>query len=275
MTLLDLQSPGDFFPPLQDGDETPEFLRWAIGYECGIREQFCGDELEDLHRHLRPLAAASEAIRRTDGSHCERVYVRHQNEEYELNSQEVLSFYGASDLQDVACLNCPANSLASTLVNCIGIVARLQSCDAFTEAIEARVDAIPDALLLIPRTTPAWYGLWARSPIFGHRLRVTSQLVSSALLQVPEPTRPLRELARAMQSALTLNVPLHVRIQPPGIVAKRRWHIPAHCGFCGGARQPKLPTCRICGSTNQWQSGEKRHLIGIRPYRRVNKIGST
>lgn len=266
MATLQLDSPGACFPPLQDGDETPEFLRWAIDFQCGPREQHRGANLEALFRQLRPLAALGDAQLqgRVNSSHW--VFASANAIRYEFNAIEILNFYGASSSTEVPCLTCPANTVTNHFPNCIGILSRGTTTEEFISALEVAIESNPSA---IPKTSPRWYGLWTDSPLQGERLKIQTQLVAAATSQLATISRSVSDLLRGLQSACELNLPFHVQLHPLGFVHSGRWKIPAHCGYCSGVRAPRQRVCNICRRENAWKSSEKRHLLGIRPYRAV------
>lgn len=264
MATLHLDSPGAFFPPLQDGDETPEFVRWAIDYQCGPRETHRGDALEALFRQLRPLAALGEAHaerRIHSGGQAIATYTAAQ---YEFDVAEILNFYGAASLSEVPCLACPANGAGAHFPNCLGILSRGPHLEPFISALELQLAAAPPA---IPTTSPRWYGVWAESPLHGERLEASAELVEAALARLATTPTAISRLLEAMRTASRLQLQLHVQLQPPGVIDQGRWLLPAHCGHCGGPRAPRQRVCKICRQEKAWKSAEKRHLIGIRPYR--------
>lgn len=266
MATLHLDSPGAFFPPLQDGDQTPEFIRWAIDYECPPRETHQGDDLEILFRQLRPLAALGEAQAEGRITSNTRAQASANDVQYEFYVAEILNFYGAASLTEVSCLACPANGAGNHFPNCIGILSRGPHLEPFISALDlALVNAPP----LIPVTAFRWYGFWAQSPLQGDRLLASANLVDAALSTLAAKPSEIIRLLEAMRTASQLKQHLYVQLQPPGVIEQGRWLIPAHCGHCGAIRAPRQRVCKICRNEKAWKSAEKRHLIGIRPYREV------
>jgi hypothetical protein len=270
MARLCFESPGAFFPPLQEGDETPEFVRWAMEYACRPREQHVGNNLESLFRQLRPLAALGDAQRESRLTQNHRAFACDRTLSYEFDATEILSFYGASALTEVPCLTCPANASSERFPNCIGIISRSNSIEPFIDALASEAELLST---LIPVTSPRWYGFWVDSPLQGERLRNSASLVDSILAGLKVIPMPLAALQSAMHTACERKAPFHVQLNPPGAVRDGRWEIPAHCGYCGGLRAPRQRVCKICHREKAWKSAEKRHLIGIRPYREVKPNG--
>lgn len=266
MARLSWESAGAFFPPLREGDETPEFVRWAIEYACGPREQHLGGDLESLFRQLRPLAALGEGQRENRLTPAHRVIARDGELNYEFDGMEILSFYGASALDEVPCWNCPANAPSEHFPNCLGIISRSSSIEPFIDALGS---AIKESQGHIPRTSPPWYGFWAESPMQGQRLRQSASIIDSVLAQGVTTAKPLLGLQSALHAAFQQRAAFHVQLHPPGVVRDGRWEIPPHCGYCGGLREPRQRVCKICRREKEWQSAERRHLLGIRPYRVV------
>lgn len=269
MARLYLESPGAFFPPLREGDETPEFLRWAIEYRCPPREQYLGDDLEGLFRQLRPLAAVGE----THGSEnldSEQAITSTDQDQYEFDAAEVLAFYSVAGLKDVPCWNCPANGEAARFPKCIGIFSRSEGSDEFVVALERELVATKPH---IPRTTPKWYGIWADSPLRGERLQLTANIIESATHQLTAEFRPATDLLLGLKTAGKLNASLHTQLLPSGLIRDGRWELPAHCGYCGGVRAARQRICKICKHDDRWKSPEKRHPMGIRPYRPAKRRG--
>ncbi len=268
MARFHLESPGDFFTPLAEGDETPEFLRWAIDYQCGPREQHRGDDLELVLRQLRPLAAVGEAF--ANGNLVGEKAIAHSARGiYEFDFAEVLAYYGVVDPRGVACWSCPANGEATTFPKCIGIFSRSESSNDFMAALEAELESPNWKNALIPVTSPRWYGIWADSPLGGERLEITTAIFEAALHKLTATSRPAADLLHALQTACKLNASVHTQLLPAGAIRNRRWELPAHCGYCSGVRAIRQRACSICGHTNRWKNMEKRFPIGIRPYRAV------
>lgn len=266
MARLHLDSPGAFFPPLVDGDETPEFVRWAIEYECGPREQHRGDDLEAVFRQLRPLAALGDAHSEDRLTPNLRAVARDGVIRYEFDAIDILNFYGSANLSEVPCLTCPANGPLDHFPNCFGVISCGPATEAFFNALEAELDI---ATTLIPSTTPRWYGFWAESPMQDDRLHLSADLLRAALSRLEMKPTGAIALLKAMQTAHKLKLSLHHQLHPPGIVRDGRWEVPAHCGYCGVLRAPRQRVCKICCREKVWKSAEKRRLIGIRPYREV------
>jgi hypothetical protein len=274
MTRLQIDSLGAFFSPLQEGDETPEFLRWAIGYGCGPRDAYEGDDLDLLFRQLRPLAAAGLAIAegRVVGGAC----IAHSCDEsrYQFDLIEVLSFYGAAGPEEVPCRRCPLQEEMSPFPQCLGWVTLEGVRETLLEAIEAAASELGDGAACLPATTPRWYGLWAESPLTGKRLAAAAAILEAALKRLPSPASSLEELIRAMRRAEAQNLPIYAALTPPGVIRGGRWLLPGHCGYCGVVRAPRQRVCKVCRRMDRWRSGEKRRIIGIRPYRRSGGEGA-
>lgn len=264
MATLYLDSPGAFFPPLQEGDETPEFIRWAIDYQCSPREQHRGDQLEGLFRQLRPLAALGDAQAEGRIDSRMRAVALCDATRYEFDAKEILSFYGANEFSEVACLACPANGQTRHFPSCIGIISLGATTKPFFAAIETALTSPPEN---VPVTKPRWYGLWTNSPIEGERLKFQTQIVADILPKLDAQPHSLVALLHGMQTAVELHRPFHVELHPLGFVTNGRWETLAHCGFCGDLRAPRQRVCERCRREDAWKSHEKRHLLGIRPYR--------
>jgi hypothetical protein len=269
MSTLHLDSPGAFFPPLHEGDQTPEFIRWAIDYHCLPREAQRGDDLEQLFRQLRPLAALGDAFREDRVSADLRATAATNNSRYEFSVREILNFYGASEFKEVTCLNCPTNASSENFPQCIGIISRGPAIEEFVDALNRELES---ASAPIPDTTPRWYGFWAESPLHGERLQAQAQLLDSVLQPCVNAPKSLVAFQRGLRTAIALSVPVHVQLHPLGIVRAGRWEIPAHCGYCSALRKPRQRVCKICRREKDWKSAEKRRLIGIRPYRAAKAV---
>lgn len=275
MAQFHLETLGAFFSPLAEGDETPEFIRWAIEYSCKPRECFDGSDVEQLLRQLRPLAAVGEAwasnalieghlARAGDGLHV-----------FEFDALDVLAYYGLKCVSEVPCRSCPANGEQACFPNCIGIMARSRNgaIDHFVTAIEQALKSTSSSYNLVPATNTSWYGLWAGGSLRGRRLVLTRDLVDEAVCRLDGTTRAITNLQMGLKVACELEAIFHVQTLPPGVIRGGRWELPAHCGYCGGVRLNLQRICNICGHTDYWKSPEKRHPLGIRPYRAV-KMGS-
>lgn len=272
MARFHLEMLGQFFPPLAEGDETPEFIRWAVKYSCTPREHFNGEDVEQLHRQLRPLAAVGEAW--AANALVEERFARtgDGHQDYEFDATKVLPYYGASKASEVPCLNCPANGLNASFPKCVGVVSRNGAIEQLIQKIEPLLKSTPSSHHLIPATNTRWYGIWAGGPLFGKRLVLTSSLVDEAVCLLDCQTRAMLDLQLGLRLARELNVAFHVQPLPAGVIRRGRWEIPPYCGFCGGVRINLQRHCKTCGHAGHWKSPEKRHPIGIRPYRAV-KLG--
>lgn len=272
MATLHLDSPGAFFPPLKDGDQTPEFVRWAIDYECPPRESHRGDDLEVVFRQLRPLAALGEAHAEGRINSSGQAIATLNEVQYEFDAAEILNFYGAASPDEVPCLSCPANGVAHHYPSCIGILSRGPHLEPFISALERELETNLTARASIPTTSPRWYGFWSESQLHGERLKASAQLIEAALARLGTTPSPINRLLKAMRTASNREWRLHVQLLPPGVIDQGRWLIPPYCGHCGAIRAPRQRVCKICRHEKSWKSEEKRHLIGIRPYRAVKVV---
>jgi len=177
---------------------------------------------------------------------------------------DALAIYGGLPAVETACGDCPANSTVGTnprpsesptdapsLAGCYGCVA-LPSNEGVLHAATERAIAtnrlVDEIVRLFLKTSPAWYGLWAASPLSAEQCRVLLPIVSALATDHAATDRQLAELHAGLQTSLEAGLPLHARLNPRGRVEGAWWRLARHCALPGsmaGRALAALPGLRL------------------------------
>lgn len=193
---------------------TPQFVRWAIGQACELRELDCMSLPDHSFRQLRGLREYSQGL--SDNRVFEHVCVHAAASVAQLDDcrgffeDEVLDAHGGADAVLGCCTTCPANSMSESTpgvwAGCYGWLpatsgfsfeatikrpADLADSDLktggsqrfdFLSVMELVIDEDPELkrefASAFPQTTPSWFGVWQESTL--------SSLQTKTLLRVVE-----------------------------------------------------------------------------------------
>lgn len=264
---------------------TPSFLVWALEQHCPLRQIAHWQDAERTERLLRAARAYDEA--RAEGRILDGVaFAAGAEDENDLSqvlacrTSEALELYGGEDQVRAACRDCPANALCGhrgrTVAGCLGMWPLPADLDGFCRQVEDCIAAdrtIAAAVPAVETTSPGWYGLWLASPLAGPPAAAIAGLLRQLVLDDPVSATGRDELLLALVAAAGGNIPLHVRLYPPGSVEGPWWSLVSHCGRCQAPWTGSGP-CSVCGRESHPASPKKRHVRGQRPYRPlVNLLG--
>lgn len=252
---------------------TPEFLMWAIEFACSVRGFQNGSDPERTERQLRTARAVSGAER--EGRVFEGVAVRGEEG---FRVEEAMGVYGGSAAVDAACESCPANVLAHEnrriLAGCFGTVVCPWSSESFHAAVNGAVERQCGARDLVPRTTPAWYGLWIGSPLEGKRVEATARILEAVEADEPDAATGLGELVLALCVAKKRGLRVQVAVYPASSDDAGVFALAPHCPKCKMSWRLKLDrgVCAACGYDGFPVPTKKRRARGRRPYFPLTKL---
>jgi hypothetical protein len=250
--------------------ETPEFLAWALQLTCPLRGEQDGSDPERTERQLRAARAASDARRENRVFEGLAVDPPHG---FRLN--EALAIYGGESAVAAACRACPANCVSSPTLRvghaselmyagCYGLTPVGQHVSIAVEQAIEHMGLASEVVNSFPPSTPRWYALWINSPLSMQQLAVVGPLIAAV---------GLSDLAAGCATALSANLPLHVRLYPAGKVEGTWWRLVAHCPRCKGAWPgERSRQCRVCGYVGHPAPDKKRRVRGRRPYARLDHV---
>jgi hypothetical protein len=245
---------------------TPEFLTWAIEFGCPVRGFQDGSDPERTERQLRVARAVSDAER--EGRVFDGVAVKG---DHGFRLEEALEVYGGRAAVEAACPACPANVLATDAspnwVGCYGLVERPSRSEWFDRAVDQALSGQAGAAKWIPRTTPAWYGLWMGSPLAAERALFVARVLELMEEEERKLAKGLDELGVALLAASERGLVVHVAVYPQGSVEAGWFLLAPHCPRCKVtwlARKKQM--CSACGYEGSPAPLRKRRARGRRPY---------
>ena len=252
-----------------DGTQTPEFLVWAIERRCPLRQIAGFEDPERTERHLRTLRAYSDAA--ADGRVFEGICAAPPNG---FCVDDALTLYGGLAAAVEACRGCPANALQkenpNSLAGCFGTVPLPNNESEVHAAVEDAIDRLnlrANVLANFPATTPAWYGLWMRSPLDAPRALLLKFILRNAGGSDPDYLRAMNQMILGLSAAYEHALPLHVRHYPRGEVRGTWWNLVPHCQACNSPwPDAQREQCQVCGYGGHPASTPKRRARGTRPY---------
>jgi hypothetical protein len=179
---------------------------------------------------------------------------------------------GGLDGLRLLCADCPANTLSPNPGGCAGFIFQEPEdpeLEAELKEIIARLGLDDRLAEFFIRTTPIWYGLWARSPLTEGAMDLLDQVLRRVARERAERgfsnsweaanVARLKAFVRATRLSRIHGLALRVSMAPPGHADFGDCVIHAHCPRCkafakGVPRwQPKYPPtpcqCHVCGMT--------------------------
>jgi len=249
--------------------DTPEFLVWALEFECLIRGFQDGSDPERTERQLRAARVVSDARRE------ERVFEGlcvDPPDGFRLD--EALAVYGGVETVEHSCGDCPANALAETktgtLAGCYGIVPLPDDPKPVHDAIERGTEqAYPNLEWsnVCVATNPRWYGLWLDSPFQAEQLFVRFRVLEAAAIENEVARRGIGQLVTGLNVAFNADCRVHVALYPRGHVEDGSWRLAAHCPHCKAPwNNAHRQQCKVCNFVGHPADDKKRKARGKRPY---------
>ncbi len=213
---------------------TPQFVRWAISYNCSFRDAG-GENLPD--RTFRQLRGVREFSRATAEMRVFEDYCIHRDavsgapeKARGFHKNEVLASLGEQDFVSKTCQQCPANALSdfrsTAWAGCYGVLAATSGFDFetlqaasvdfenlenysiyqpgrfdFVELMEQAFDELtlevePD---LFPLTSPRWFGVWRDGGFNRHQLSMLAELLECINKRCLDSNASLPEISEVVQ----------------------------------------------------------------------------
>ena len=211
---------------------TPQFVRWAVDFECELREEGTGRSPAATFRQLRSLASISEGVldRRCYRGFCfssstveqlAKAPAKHLKADDVANIKaipirEVVEWFGGIEQINRACGNCPVNGnptendATARWAGCFGYLStdpgwsvdRAHSDFQLNEVLVGIVDQflsnnLDDFCRAFPAQPPhaGWYGLWLSTELRGLQLKLLEGVLDE-LIQHVESNSGLEESAK-------------------------------------------------------------------------------
>ena len=270
---------------------TPPFVRWAIRFDCPLRELSESDLPDMTFRQLRGLRELSHGIR-------QRRVVQGICIHPDLNEsvdtakgffvEEICEVFGGLEHVETCCHRCHANACqrsASTAqrsdtsiwAGCYGwLPARFEEID-YIQEVQAALDEQGIQLTLDDgnRVTPSWYGLWQIHRWQGARLKHLEQILNALMKRLSATTtsdQNLLELSAAVKQCLDYDLQLETNLIPAGHSDGVHWRIESHCPTCLKEMAVDQTTCLACGRKVNPLPSVKRKVLGQRPYNLLHRL---
>ena len=213
---------------------TPQFVRWAIGHCCPLRETDVDNLPDSTFRQLRGLRELSMGL--MENRVFENICVHPASADQDAPSvrgfkaHEVLDAHGDAAYVGNCCRSCPANAVAEsrpgTWAGCYGW---LPAISGFCLESTLRVGGKPNELSrnqvyqpgrldfvkllddvikhsalkpageLFNKTTPRWYGLWQNSLLTHEQVEYLQEIFESAVSHCLNERAALAEIADLIQ----------------------------------------------------------------------------
>lgn len=250
--------------------QTPEFLCWAIEWQCPLRELLPAHDPEKVERQLRAARAVADA--RAEGRVRDGLAVSADGA-LGFRIADALALYGGEARVGECCGACPANARAAHVVpsyaGCYGLLPLPEPREEFL----ARTLKFPRAHELFPPTTWPWYGWWAQSPLGHPQIEYLQQTIGE-LARCAEFAnhQALQELAAALATCKARQLTMSAQLFPSGAIQERWWLLDPHCGHCRAPWKMNGNHCAMCGQTQHPAAAKKRRVRGTRPYRSIEEV---
>ena len=219
--------------------DTPEFIRWALGHACPLRDDVEWSDPLRTERYLRPLQAFSQA--KLDGRICDGICIARVSCEDPLQAkgfiaEEVLDAYGGESFVQTQCGTCPANVVARDhsefLAGCCGLFecSDLQQLHEGTEEVVHGLGIAQLVRSTFLATKPLWYGLWADSPLKQESAELLRQILVGLGDTLTSCGNQLNDLLAALEVSVQEKIPLFLTYMPRGVADELTWTVVSHCG---------------------------------------------
>ena len=269
---------------------TPPFVRWAIRFDCPLRE-LSEENLPDVtFRQLRGLRELSHGIRerRVFEGICLHPELNDSGDTAKgFFAEEICEVFGGSEYVETCCHTCQANAChqnASTIqpaaapiwAGCYGwLPARFEDVD-YTQEFQAVLDD-KDLQITIDdcKQTTSWYGLWQIRHWQGPHLKRLHQILNALLKRSTKPVtldQNLLELAAAVKQCLIYELPFETDLIPAGHSDGTHWRIEPHCPNCLKEMAADQTVCLACGRQGNPNPSVKRKVLGQRPYSLLHRL---
>ena len=94
-----------------------------------------------------------------------------------------------------------------------------------------------------PVTTPLWFGFWIESPLRKLQAELLHELLSVSLTEKDLAGKEMGHFLQALHVAIAYDLPMHVRLAPPG-----------HYDFGVSTTFPHCPRCKAQAEGEEWQT---------------------
>ena len=127
-------------------------------------------------------------------------------------------------------------------------------------------------------TSPYWYGIWQSRLFSKNQAEVVHRLFSrmlenmNALAERPVDSEDIELFLNAVARCIESNLNMHVELVPRGFSDGLTWATDSHCPDCTAPMQLELRKCNACGYRGKPIEGQKRKVLGLRPYIQLDEV---
>ena len=232
---------------------TLQWVDWHLEYECPFRKERAVDQFIAAWRATWQLRAIDDCAARGDlyGDVCATSVCHFQDHSAPnggFRISDAVEPAGDVFAARRTCGSCPANGLSPDFAGCCGMISfdpddpHLDEAICFLIASLGMRERFERAFLV---TKPRWYGLWVNSPLKLDQLDILRRIIPDAAIRRPD----VKQFQNACARAIAHDIPLHVKLPPPGLT-----HLGMH------ATLPHCPRCRrVCGERCERREARRRH----------------
>ncbi len=240
--------------------DTLQSVSWCIEYACPFRQGLAIDDVAAAHGGVGLLTVINVATRNNDvyGDYCvtgESGYMNTRSPWIGGRISEIAAPVGSLDEARRICAQCPANALAISgqLAGCCGGLRVKPEDREVDRQIASGISAQGLAMAVAEsflKTTPRWYGLWARSPLDGSQTDLLRRIVPDLGSEKDD----VFQFRTACELAIRHGLRLHASMAPPGHTDFGDYTVFPHCPRCMKATGEQwckasieATTCKACG----------------------------
>ena len=286
---------------------TPQFVRWAIEKDCGLRDLTPTRLPVSTFQQLRGVRAIAlgEAEGRTFKGFCFSGSLDKGSPVENVKAipiDEVLSLFGSETAISAECLGCSANAKGVSDVawaGCFGFLAA-DPCwspessspdfpirETWVGLFDSAIAELDVQILESWNKRPQnWYGVW-QTQVFEEQELENLQILLSRIAKLKsvnhhrmsrervEPVSAIEQftqLTNAVSQCHEHGLKLHCELVPAGFSDGISWIIQSHCGVCKISREPGSQRCKCCGSTSCPIPPKRSKVLGDRPYLLLHQI---
>ena len=240
--------------------DTLQCVAWCIECACPFRQGAAVSDVHAAHGSVQPLHVINVAAANNDiyGDYCVTDVSGYQGGRSPIigaRVSEAAAPVGSLEEARRVCGQCPANASARSgeMAGCCGRLFQRPDDAGLERQISRAIAAhglaarAADAFL---KTTPQWYGFWARSPLSVVQIGLLREIVPT--LSCSEGQVPY--FRRACEIATSHGFRIHVALAPPGHTDFGYYTVFAHCPRCmrlagkgWDKASPDPTTCDACG----------------------------
>lgn len=258
---------------------TASFVRWAIRYECDLRQLDCQNLPYDTFRQLRSIREVSVCRRQhriVDGYCIHPHFNRDVETARGFPESEVLELFGSRQQIDDLCHHCPANCSAAvddapTWAGCYGW---FFSRNENVNWIDTFQNADGGNLAGFPESRHAWFRIWQirqwRSPELQQLDGFLDQINGAG-----DDAGEVLRFHRAVKACLANRLLLVTELVPRGRSDGISWVIEPHCSICHCEMKAESRKCGECGTSAAPLPAQKRKVMGLRPYMLLTDLVGT